>query len=104
MKDWIDFEYSNKQVTAHGGMSLVKRFLDRTGIVDYMDSLNLSKSGSNAGYSNRDIFTSFFVSIWLGASRFAHTSVLQHDTVLQKIFGLKRAPTNDTYRRFFSEI
>lgn len=104
MKDWLNFEYSNKAVTAHGGMSLLKRFLDRTGIIDFMDSLNLSQPGSNAGYSNADMFTSFFVSIWLGASRFAHTSVLQHDSVLQKIFGLQRAPSNDTYRRFFQKF
>ncbi len=44
------------------------------------------------------------MSIWLGANRFAHTSVLQHDKVLQKIFGLKRAPSNDTYRWFFQKF
>ena len=104
MKDWLNFEYSNKAVTAHGGMSLLKRFLDRTGIIDFMNTLQLPESGSNAGYSNADMFTSFFVSIWLGASRFAHTSILQHDSVLQRIFGLKRAPSNDTYRRFFQKF
>jgi hypothetical protein len=104
VKDWLNFEYSNKQVTAHGGMSLLKRFVDKTGISDFISTLELSESGSNAGYSNRDIFESFFVSIWLGANRFAHTSILQHDKVLQKIFGLKRAPSNDTYRRFFQKF
>lgn len=101
MKDWLNFEYSNKQVTPHGGMGLLKRFLDRTGISNFMDTLGLSESGSNAGYSNRQMFESFWVNIWLGANRFAHTSVLQHDKVLQKIFGFNRAPSNDTYRRFF---
>ena len=101
MKDWLNFEYSNKQVTAHGGMSLLKRFLDRTGISNFIDTLGLSEPGSNAGYSNRQMFESFWVNIWLGANRFAHTSVLQHDKVLQKIFGYHRAPSNDTYRRFF---
>jgi len=104
MKDWLDFEYSNKAVTAHGGMALLKRFLDKTGIIDFMSSLGLSEPGSNAGYSTSEMFTSFFISIWLGASRFAHTSILQHDTVLQKIFGLSRAPSNDTYRRFFQKF
>jgi hypothetical protein len=31
MKDWLNFEYSNKEVTAHGGMSLLKRFFDKAG-------------------------------------------------------------------------
>jgi len=104
MKDWLNFEYSNKEVTAHGGMSLLKRFFDKTGLIDFISTLGLAESGSNAGYSNREIFVSFFVSIWLGANRFAHTSILQHDKVLQKIFGLKRAPSNDTYRRFFQKF
>jgi hypothetical protein len=104
MKDWLNFEYSNKEVTAHGGMSLLKRFFDKTGLIDFISTLGLAESGSNAGYSNREIFVSFFLSIWLGANRFAHTSILQHDKVLQKIFGLKRAPSNDTYRRFFQKF
>lgn len=104
MKEWLNFEYSNKQVTAHGGMSLLKRFLDKTGISAFISTLNLPEAGSNAGYSNKDIFESFWVSIWLGANRFAHTSVLKYDKVLQKIFGLKRAPSNDTYRRFFQKF
>lgn len=104
MDDWLNIEYSNKEVTAHGGMSLLKRFLDRTGISDFISTLDLRESGSNAGYSNREMFESFWINIWLGANRFAHTSVLQHDQVLQRIFGLKRAPSNDTYRRFFQKF
>ena len=104
MKEWIDFEYSNKSVTAHGGMSLMKRFLDRTEIINKINSLGILEPGSNAGYSVSEMFTSFFVSVWLGANRFAHTSILQHDKVLQRIFGLNRAPSNDTYRRFFQKF
>jgi hypothetical protein len=104
MKDWINIEYSNKHVTAHGGMSLLKRFLDRTGISNYISSYGLPESGSNAGYSSVEILEAFWISIWLGANRFSHTSVLQHDKVLQKIFGFKRAPSNDTYRRFFQKF
>jgi len=104
MKDWIDIEYSNKSVTAHGGMSLMKRFLDKTEIITKINSLGIVEPGSNAGYSVSEMFTSFFVSVWLGANRFAHTSILQHDKVLQRIFGLNRAPSNDTYRRFFQKF
>jgi hypothetical protein len=104
MKDWLDFEYSNKSVTAHGGMSLLKRFLDQTGILPKIASMGFYEPGSNAGYSVTEVFTSFFVSVWLGANRFSHTAILQHDKVLQRIFGLSRAPSNDTYRRFFQKF
>jgi hypothetical protein len=104
MKDWLDFEYSNKSETAHGGMSLLRRFLDQTGILPKIESLGFYEPGSNAGYSVTDLFTSFFVSVWLGANRFSHAAILQHDKVLQQIFGLNRAPSNDTYRRFFQRF
>jgi len=104
MQNWLHFEYSNKQVTAHGGMSLVKRFLDRTAIKEKIASYGLLAPGSNAGYPVVEMFESFWISIWLGANRFSHTSVLQHDKVLQKIFGLRRATSNDTYRRFFQKF
>lgn len=104
MQEWLNIEYSNKQVTAHGGISLLKRFLDKTGIREKIIDYGLTESGSNAGYSVIEMFESFWISIWLGANRFSHASVLQHDKVLQKIFGLKRAPSNDTYRRFFQKF
>ena len=104
MKEWLTFEYSNKDVSAHGGMSLLKRFLDRTGIKDFISNYGLSESSSNAGYSTVQVFESFWLNIWLGANRFSHTSVLKYDVVLQKIFNWKRAPSNDTYRRFFHKF
>ncbi|SHJ56564.1 hypothetical protein SAMN04488028_101522 [Reichenbachiella agariperforans] len=37
----LPIEYSDKPVTPYGGMSLMKRFLDQTGIKDYLGSLDL---------------------------------------------------------------
>jgi DDE family transposase len=104
MKKWLDIEYSNKAVTAHGGMALMKRFIDMTGINEYLEGYGLPEPGSNAGYKPLQIIQSFWLSVWLGANRFAHTSVLRYDKVLQKIFGWKRCPSNDTYRRFFQKF
>lgn len=104
MKD-LCYEYSNKQVTPFGGMLLIKRFLDRTGIGEFLQSRKeLPTSGSNSGYEALHIIQAFWVSVWLGANRFAHTSVLRHDNVLQKIFGWKRCPSDNTYVRFFKKL
>jgi len=35
MKDWLNFEYSNKQVTAHGGISLLKRFAEMKMVANF---------------------------------------------------------------------
>ncbi|MCP4456678.1 MAG: hypothetical protein GY816_01420 [Cytophagales bacterium] len=45
----LSIVYSDKQVTPFGGMSLMKRFLDQTGIRSYLSQLSLPASGSNGG-------------------------------------------------------
>lgn len=91
--DDLIFEYSNKQVTPFGGMLLIKHFLDRTGINEFLSSRpELPQRGSNAGYDPLHIIQAFWVSIWLRANRFAHTVVIRHDSVLQKIIGWNRCP------------
>jgi hypothetical protein len=103
-KDWLDFEYSNKPVTPFGGMSLMKRFVDKTGIIPFIDSQDLPSPQSNAGYNSSHIMLSFWVSLWIGANRFSHTAILKYDKVLQGIFGWKRCPSDNTYTRFFKKF
>ncbi|MBQ0739824.1 hypothetical protein J9332_36590, partial [Aquimarina celericrescens] len=66
----LPIEYSDKQVTPFGGMSLMKRFIDQTGIREYMSELDLPEPGSNRGYSPEHIIESFWLGIWTGASRY----------------------------------
>ena len=47
----LPIEYSDKQVTPFGGMSLMKSFLDQTGIREFMQELDLPYPNSNRGYA-----------------------------------------------------
>ncbi len=96
--------YSDKQVTPFGDMSLMKRFLDQTGIRDYLSQLSLPAPGSNRGYDPRQIIESFWLSIWTGASRYIHCDWLRYDKTLQSIFGWNEMPSQSTYSRFFGKF
>ncbi len=100
----LPIEYSNKKVTPFGGMSLMKRFVDQTGIRDYLSALNLPEPCSNAGYDPAHITEAFWLSIWTGASRYIHCDWLRYDTALQSIFGWNRMPSQSTYSRFFGKF
>ena len=100
----LPIEYSDKPVTPFGGMSLMKRFLDQTAIKEYLSTLDLPQPGSNRGYDPADIVTSFWLSIWTGASRYVHCDWLRYDKVLQSIFGLEQMPSQSTYSRFFGKF
>jgi hypothetical protein len=100
----LPIEYSNKQVTPFGGMSLMKRFIDQTGIRDYLGTLDLPHPGSNRGYCPTQIIESFWLGIWTGASRYIHCDWLRYDKVLQSIFGWTQMPSQSTYSRFFGKF
>lgn len=100
----LPIEYSDKQVTPYGGMSLMKRFVDQTGIRGFMSSLDLPEPGSNRGYPAAQIIESFWLSIWTGASRYIHCDWLRYDRVLQSIFGWRQMPSQSTYSRFFGKF
>lgn len=100
----LPISYSDKQVTPFGGMSLMKRFIDQTGIRDYLEELELPIPMSNAGYDPKIMVESFWLSIWTGASRYIHCDWLRYDTTLQGIFGFSRMPSQSTYSRFFGRF
>lgn len=100
----LPIEYSDKQVTPFGGMSLMKRFVDQTGIRNYLQELNLPQPGSNRGYNPEHIVESFWLGIWTGASRYIHCDWLRYDQTLHSIFGWEEMPSQSTYSRFFGKF
>jgi hypothetical protein len=100
----LPVEYSDKQVTPFGGMSLMKRFLDQTGVREFLNELDLPHPGSNRGYDAGQIIESFWLSIWTGASRYIHCDWLRYDKTLQSIFGWDAMPSQSTYSRFFKKF
>lgn len=100
----LPIEYSEKAVTPFGGMSLMKRFIDQTGIRDQLDELNLPQPGSNRGYDPKHVIESFWLSIWTGASRYIHCDWLRYDKTLHDIFGWQEMPSQSTYSRFFGKF
>lgn len=100
-----EIKFTNKEVTPWSGLGFLHNMMQRMGIRDKLSQLDyLPKPNSNRGYSPVDIIESFMVSVWCGASRFLHTEITRHDKALIKIFGWKRAPGNDTFKRFFKKF
>lgn len=56
-------EYSDKKVTPFGGMSLMKKFMNQTGIREKLSTLDLPRPESNAGYAPTHITEAFWLSI-----------------------------------------
>jgi len=100
----IPWEFTDKKVTAWGGMRMFKEFVDRTGVRDKLTQIGLPQPMSNRGYNPVQLIESFWVSVWLGGVRFAHTAIVRFDEALKAIFGWKRVPSVSTYTRFFRKF
>ena len=74
--------FTDKEITARGGMGLMKRMLDRIGFESAVEECGLPQPGSNRGYAPIQLILQFRLSVWCGANRFEHTEVMRHDPAL----------------------
>lgn len=100
----LPIEYSDKVVTPFGGMSLMKSFVDQSGIQECLRGLELPEGGSNRAYDPVQVVEGFWLGIWTGASRYIHCDWLRQDQTLARIFGYESLPSQSTYSRFFSKF
>jgi len=100
----LKIEYIDKNITPFGGMKILKDFMDNIGVYEDLKRVDLPYPKSNAGYDPIEIVKSFWLSIFVGASRYIHADWLRADKSLQEIFELKRMPSLSTYSRFFHKF
>jgi hypothetical protein len=65
----FDLRFTDKEITAWGGMALMKRMLDHLQFEQALAQAGLPEPGSNRGYAPTQLITQFMLSVWCGASR-----------------------------------
>ena len=100
----LKIEYTDKEITAYGGLALLKKMLDKMSFEQLLEALPLPAPGSNRGYDPAQIITQFIISIWCGANRFEHLEVTRFDGVIQQLFGWKRMAGHRSFIRFFEKF
>jgi hypothetical protein len=90
----FELRFSDKEITAWGGMGLMKRMLDHIEFDAALKACGLPAPGSNRGYAAEQLVQQFMLSVWCGANRFEHGEVTRHDPVLGRLFGSHGWPTS----------
>ena len=77
----MEFElgFTDKEMTAWGGMGLMKRMLDHINFLGALRESELPQPGSNRGYAPEQLIIQFMLSVWCGANRFEHGEVTRHE-------------------------
>lgn len=97
----MEWRFSDKQITAWGGLRLVEQMLRQIGFRAALQKSGVPQPGSNRGENPVHLLESFLTTVWTGGTRFAHTALVRFDPVLSKIFGWKKVPSVSTFTRFF---
>jgi hypothetical protein len=102
----MDFElrFTDKEISAWGGMGLMKRMLDHVGLQSALERCELPQPGSNRGYKPEQLIQQFMLSVWCGANRFEHGEVTRHDRVLARLFGFARMANFKAVMRLFRKF
>jgi len=100
----FDLRFTDKEITAWGGMGIMKRMLDHLGFESALTAAGLPQPGSNRGYRPEQLITQFMLSVWCGANRFEHGEVTRHDPVLKRLFGFKRMANFKAVMRLFKKF
>ena len=96
--------FSEREVTAWGGLALFKQMLDSMGFRDAAADWGLPQPKSNRGYVPVQLIEQFIVSIWCGACRFVHAETVRMDSTLTRLFGWPRAAGHKAIMRLFGRF
>jgi hypothetical protein len=102
--DGFSVGFSDRAVTAWGGLALLKRMLDSLGFREAVGSWDLPTPGSNRGYAPVQLIEQFIVAIWCGASRFAHAEAVRFDRPLTRLFNWDRVAGHKAIVRLFERF
>lgn len=100
----FDLKFTSREVTAWGGLALLKRMIDGLGLRRAIQSWDLPAPGSNRGYAPVQLIEQMMVSIWCGAARFCHADITRLDNTLTRLFDWPRAAGHKAIVRLFQRF
>jgi len=83
----LKIEFTEREITDWGGISLLKKMVDKMAFESHLDSLPLPLQYSNRGYDPIQTIEQYILLIWCRAQRFEHLDVTRFDPVIQQLFG-----------------
>jgi hypothetical protein len=100
----IKIEYTDKEISAYGGIVLLKKMMDQMHFTDFLSKTPLPVQGSNRGYDPVQLILQFISSVWCGASRFEHLEITRFDGVLKELYGWEKMAGHRAFVRYFQKF
>jgi hypothetical protein len=99
-----EIQFIDSEISSWGGVSILKKMLDRSGFVQFLGQLPLPVQGSNRGYPPEQLFLMFMSGLWCGIERYSHLDITRLDSSLQKLYGWDKMPEHKAFERYFRKF
>jgi len=100
----MELEFIDEEITAYGGLAILKQMIVRSGFIDKLEHLPLPIQRSNRGYSPIQLFIQFMAGVWCGANRFSQLDITRMDRSIQRMFGWNKMPEHKAFPRYFEKF
>jgi hypothetical protein len=100
----LKISFTDKEITPWGGISLMKKMLDKIQFEEVLKSLPLPEQGSNRGYKPEQLLQHLMIGVWCGANCFEHLEVTRHDEVIRKLFCWDRMAGSKAFQRYMNKF
>ena len=100
----MELEFIDEEITAYGGLAILKQMMTKSGFIDKLEHLPLPVQRSNRGYSPIQLFVQFMAGVWCGANRFSQLDVTRMDRSIQRMFGWDKMPEHKAFQRYFGKF
>ena len=102
VKGDLPIVFSDEKLSAHGGIELFRRFLDRSGFAERLKKI-FSIRQFDGDYGSFRITLALMGMLLLGGTRLRHLRVLERDPLFLRFARLQRLPTDGTVSNTLKE-
>jgi hypothetical protein len=98
----LPIEFTDEPLTAHAGLELFRRFLDRSGFVAQLEAVFADRR-FDSDYGSLRMTLATIALLLVGGSRLRHIEVLARDPLFRRFARLLRVPSERTLSRWLKE-
>ncbi len=103
VKGDLAIEFTDEPLTAHAGLELLRRFVDRSGFARRLEAVFADRQFDN-DYGSLRMALAVIGLLLVGGSRLRHIDVLSRDPLFVRFARLRRVPNERTLSRWLKEL
>jgi hypothetical protein len=103
VKGDLSIAFTEEALSAHGGLELIRRFLDRSGFIEQLRKLYTVRQ-FESDYGSLRMTLLLIAMLIVGGRRLRHLGYLEQDPIVRRFAGLHQLPTDRTVSHWLKDL